>query len=500
MAPPFRLVLVLAVGVGSSASPRERELVVFVHGWKAGGQTVKRLLNETVGARHIVTAFADDAHLLWPPGSSLTDALERPALTRAVVGGYANGVCDALATRPCATFTRCASRARARPPTSIVATRGPTTRCATTTTTTTNTTTNTTINVNTNNAINSNTNNTKLILTLRTRTVAARGPTTSCAAPRRRRASSASARLGGVGRRASARSSLGASRRAPRAAPARSVDDAEARARRPVLPRGTARRGPAERQTCARGPRRRSRARPAPPPPRPRPPRRAARCSRAARAAPAGARAPRPPRSRLRRAPPRSARSPRLRDSLALLDARSPRSRARGRVRPGRQRERRAAVARARRRRARRASTTSPSSARPSPSMSACTRARSAPEARYAALVAAGGAARADLELDREGRGFARARGRAGLVPLRSTARVERADALGISDGALKVRSELLEGAAIAGSSATSATSCSGLPCVSASHPPRHSPRSPAVMTHPVRMGYYTTPTRHSAS
>ena len=50
-------------------------------------------------------AFADNAHLLWPPGSSLTDALERPALTRAVVGGYANGVCDALATRPCATFT-----------------------------------------------------------------------------------------------------------------------------------------------------------------------------------------------------------------------------------------------------------------------------------------------------------------------------------------------------------------------------------------------------------
>ena len=70
--------LILAVGLGSSARPREDELVVFVHGWKAGGQTVKRLLNATVGPRHIVSAFADDAHLLWPPGSALTQALELP--------------------------------------------------------------------------------------------------------------------------------------------------------------------------------------------------------------------------------------------------------------------------------------------------------------------------------------------------------------------------------------------------------------------------------------
>ena len=97
--------LILAVGLGSSARPREDELVVFVHGWKAGGQTVKRLLNASVGAARIASAFADDAHRLWPPGSALTQALELPRLTRAVCGGDATGVCDAIATRPCATFT-----------------------------------------------------------------------------------------------------------------------------------------------------------------------------------------------------------------------------------------------------------------------------------------------------------------------------------------------------------------------------------------------------------
>ena len=122
--------LILAVGLGSSAR-REDELVVFVHGWKAGGQTVKRLLNATVGPRHIVSAFAGRR------APALAARLRAHAVC-AAPAAHARGlrrVRERRVRRRRDAAVRdvhrcCASRARARYRTSTAATRGRTTSCA----------------------------------------------------------------------------------------------------------------------------------------------------------------------------------------------------------------------------------------------------------------------------------------------------------------------------------------------------------------------------------